>query len=67
MKSKTGLYIVSEGVVCFTSTISWGSNDLANVYKDNPASNTLTNEINRVYSYWLTRADVHTGISEVMG
>lgn len=66
MKSKTGLYIVSEGVVCFTSTISWGSNDLANVYKDNPASNTLTNEINRVYSYWLTRADVHTGISEVM-
>ncbi len=59
MKSKTGLYIVSEGVVCFTSTISWGSNDLK-------VSNVLTSEIDRVYSYWSTRADVHTGISEIM-
>lgn len=70
MKNKTGLYIVSEGVVCFTSTIGWGSNDLDAVHtmahKDNSESNILTNEINRVYSYWSTRVDIHTGISEIM-
>lgn len=61
MKKKTGLYIVSEGVVCFTSTVGWGSDELANT-----ESNVLVNEINRVYSYWLTRPDIHSGISEIM-
>ncbi len=66
MKSKTGLYIVSEGVVCFTSTVSWGSDDLATVSKDIKAPNILVNELNRVHSYWMTRADVHAVISEIM-
>lgn len=66
MKSKTGLYIVSEGVVCFTSTINWGSNDLATVPKDNSTPDILTSEINRVYTYWITRPDVHSTISEIM-
>ena len=66
MKNKTGLYIVSEGVACFTSTISWGSDNLAEVKTDNPAPNILISEINRVYSYWMTRGDIHTGISEIM-
>ena len=67
MNTKTGLYIVSEGVVCFTSTINWGSRDLAQVQgADSTTANMLTTEINRVYSYWLTRADVHSGISEIM-
>lgn len=65
MKKKTGLYIVSEGVVCFTSTIAWGSDELKSA-EDTAGSNTLTNEINRVYSYWLTRPDVHAGISEIV-
>ena len=65
MKKKTGLYIVSEGVVCFTSTISWGSDDLSTTMAP-VEQNTLTTEINRVYSYWLTRPDVKSGISEIV-
>lgn len=66
MKKKTGLYIVSEGVVCFTSTITWGSDDLAKTDQSKPDQVVLTTEINRVYSYWLTRGDIHTGITEIM-
>lgn len=65
MKKKTGLYIVSEGVVCFTSTIGWGSDELS-VAETNPESSVLTIEINRVYSYWITRSDVHASISEIV-
>jgi Tfp pilus assembly PilM family ATPase len=65
MKKKTGLYIVSEGVVCFTSTIGWGSDDLA-AAEAVVGQNMLTTEINRVYSYWLTRPEVEGGISEIM-
>lgn len=65
MKKKTGLYIVSEGVVCFTSTVGWGSDELA-TSEATEGSNVLTNEINRVYSYWLTRPDIHAGISEIV-
>jgi Tfp pilus assembly PilM family ATPase len=65
MKKKTGLYIVSEGVVCFTSTISWGSNELS-AKGTASTSPILTAEINKVYSYWVTRPDVHSGISEIL-
>jgi Tfp pilus assembly PilM family ATPase len=65
MKKKTGLYIVSEGVVCFTSTIGWGSDELK-AAEESAGQNTLTTEINRVYSYWLTRPDIHAGISEIV-
>jgi len=49
MRRKTGVYIVSEHAVGFTSTISAGSteSDLS-AYTDIVAS-----EIHRVYSYWL--------------
>jgi hypothetical protein len=62
MRKKTGLYIVSEGVVCFTSTIGWGSADLT----AEGSRETLMGEIARVYSYWIGRNDVHGGISEVV-
>lgn len=65
MKKKTGLYIVSEGVVCFTSTIGWGSDELSASEKAT-SPDMLTTEINRVYSYWLTRSDIHVGISEIV-
>lgn len=65
MKKKTGLYIVSEGVVCFTSTIGWGSDGLETA-QSSSGPNVLVNEINRVHSYWLTRPDIHSGISEII-
>lgn len=65
MKSKTGLYIVSDGVVCFTSTIGWGSDNLDSDH-DHERQNVLIAEIDRVYSYWLTRSDVHAGITEIV-
>ncbi len=65
-KKKTGLYIVSEGVVCFTSTISWGGDDLRAITEDSSGSNALMVEIDRVYSYWMTRSDIHSGIVEVV-
>ncbi len=47
MNKKTGIYIVCGGVVCFGSTISWGSSPTAN-------SNikTLLEELTRVNAYW---------------
>lgn len=63
MNKKTGLYIVSEGVVCFTSTIGWGVSDKP---KDDKSISVLMNEISRVYSYWTGREDVHGGISEII-
>ncbi|MEN9524345.1 MAG: type 4 fimbrial biosis protein PilM, type pilus assembly protein PilM, partial [Candidatus Parcubacteria bacterium] len=46
MKKKTGLYIVSEGVVCFTSTISWGSDNLSTTRTVDSSSPPVTREIN---------------------
>ncbi len=66
MKKKTGFYIVSEGVVCFTSTISWGSDEIPLTKISDFSINTIMNEINKVYSYWTTRSDVHSDISEVI-
>lgn len=54
MNKKTGLYIVSGGVVCFTSTIGWGGElirgkNMAEVTDD---IFNLRREIERVYTYW---------------
>ncbi|MEK7641958.1 MAG: pilus assembly protein PilM [Patescibacteria group bacterium] len=65
MKKKSGLYIVSEGVVCFTSTIAWGSDSLG----DAPvagAGDALMAEIGRVHAYWMTRTDARARISEIV-
>lgn len=63
MKKKSGLYIVSEGVVCFTSTVAWGSDDLQDVAG---SASPLISEIIKVHAYWMTRTDVHAGISEIV-
>ncbi len=63
MKDKTGLYIVSEGVVCFTSTVAYGSDKLS---ADSPDLAALMTEIDKVHSYWVGRGDMHGGISEVI-
>ena len=64
MGRKTGLYIVSEGTICFTSTVSQGGGQSVSVAAD--SSSWLTKEIQRVYSYWTTRSDVHSNISEIV-
>jgi len=47
MNKKTGVYIVSGGVVCFTSTVSWGDSESPGV-----TIKTLLDELIRINSYW---------------
>ena len=61
MKTKTGIYIVSGGVVTFTSTFEQGSNVQPDEY-----AQALTKEILRVNSYWLSRAGMHPNIQRVV-
>lgn len=54
MNNKTGLYIVSSGVVCFTSTISWGGELIRgkNIADMTDHFFLLRKEIDKVYTYW---------------
>lgn len=54
MNKKTGLYIVSSGVICFTSTISWGGEQIRGKKIADVSDDifSLRHEIERVYSYW---------------
>lgn len=54
MNKKTGLYVVCGGVVCFTSTISWGGGLIKNKQLQDATDDifSLRREIERVYSYW---------------
>ncbi|MFA6554558.1 MAG: pilus assembly protein PilM [Candidatus Paceibacterota bacterium] len=45
MHKKTGVYIVSGGVVCFTSTVTWGSQTGGSIAL-------LTAEMEKIYAYW---------------
>lgn len=61
MNKKTGIYVVTGGVVCFTSTISWsyglaGSSDLGSLVK----------EINKVISYWSTHYPAASAIKSIL-
>jgi hypothetical protein len=63
MKSKTGIYVISEHAIGFTSTIGAGSNE------SDPATytDTLASEIHKVYSYWAGRNDsANTPLTKVM-
>lgn len=54
MRHKTGLYVVSGNVVCFTSTVA--SSLSGEDHTDDAAYiSNLNREINRVYQYWLSR------------
>lgn len=54
MNKKTGLYIVSSGVVCFTSTVPWGGELIRgkNVADSSDEIFLLRHEIEKVYTYW---------------
>lgn len=60
MNRKTGVYIVTGGVLCFTSTISWGSENI-----DNTAD--IKKELGRVYEYWKDRGQSSIGRIVVSG
>lgn len=51
MDRKTGIYIVSNGVVNFASTVGYGVDD-TDESKRNASATSLAKEITRVYSYW---------------
>jgi hypothetical protein len=61
MKNKTGIYIVSGGVVVFSSTVAQGSNLAADAYVT-----FLAQEITRVYTYWISRSGPHPAISKAL-
>lgn len=53
MRHKTGVYIISQGAVGFTSTLSGGFDDIDSVsYLDS-----LSAEISRVNTYWNTKSE----------
>ena len=57
MTSSVGMYVISGDTVLFSSTIPW------NVAG---ASGDLAREINKVYSYWITRSDMPAAISGII-
>ena len=64
MARKTGIYIVSGGVVCFTSTIGWGGQVTASTEKVD--TTVLTQEINRIYTYWDSHSVVDSAIEGIL-
>ncbi|MFA6315335.1 MAG: hypothetical protein WC648_03150 [Candidatus Paceibacterota bacterium] len=63
MNRKTGIYIVSESVVCFTSTISWGSQVSNGVQSD---ISILIKEINRIHEYWTTHNPATSALNRII-
>jgi hypothetical protein len=65
MNKKTGLYIVSSGVICFTSTIPWGGELVRGkkVSDINEDVSVLKHEIERVCSYWSQHGSNQTSTS----
>jgi Tfp pilus assembly PilM family ATPase len=59
MNKKTGLYIVSSGVICFTSTVAWGGEAIRgkNTADIPDVIFSLRHEIERVYAYWSQRGE----------
>jgi len=52
MNRKTGIYVVTAGVVSFASTIPWGCCSAVDKKNDDVAM--LAREVSRVYSYWMS-------------
>src|SRR5574343_61371 len=59
MNKKTGLYIVYNGVVCFTSTIAWGGESIKGKTNEEMSDGIyfLRREIEKVYNYWHDHGD----------
>jgi Tfp pilus assembly PilM family ATPase len=65
MRHKTGLYIVSNGVVCFTSTVGSSGGEDEHV-EDVVYISNLSKEINRVYQFWLSHGGVESAIKSIL-
>jgi hypothetical protein len=52
MNKKTGLYIVCGGVVCFSSTISWGCMTIGDTQDPKTKYEELKKSIHQVRNYW---------------
>jgi Tfp pilus assembly PilM family ATPase len=52
MNKKTGLYVVCGGVVCFSSTISWGSTMIDPALDSKTRFGELKKSIQQVKNYW---------------
>jgi len=63
MNKKTGVYIVSGGVVCFTSTVGWGSR--ATESGDIGDVAVLAKEISRIHAYWMSHSIINSPIERV--
>jgi Tfp pilus assembly PilM family ATPase len=65
MNNKTGLYIVSSGAICFTSTISWGGMLIRGkkIVEINDDITLLKKEIERVCAYWSQHGSSQTSSS----
>ncbi len=61
MGKKTGIYIVCGGVVCFTSTVGWGSNS-----PSDKNIKILLDEIIRVNEYWSSHNIESSKIEQVI-
>ncbi len=59
MNTKTGLYIVYNGVVCYTSTIAWGGETIRGKNNEEMADGIffLRREIEKLYTYWLEHGE----------
>ncbi len=64
MGAKTGIYIICGGVVCFTSTISWGSRLLAESKDSKATFRELKKQLEQVHLYWSEHA--HGSISRIV-
>jgi len=62
MNKKTGVYVVTGGVVCFTSTISWGCKNET----DAADTGSLVKEITKVNSYWASHYPSASAIKKVL-
>ena len=61
MNKKTGIYIVCGGVVCFTSTVSWGSQSDINTKIDS-----LLSELVKVNEYWISHHPDNSKLSQAI-
>jgi Tfp pilus assembly PilM family ATPase len=62
MNNKTGIYVVCGGVVCFTSTIAWGSKTPS----EQSEITSLSNEIIRINEYWLSHNVESSKIEQIV-
>jgi len=63
MSLKTGIYLILGGVVCFTSTIAWGSHSPSDEHSD---ISLLTKEISRIHEYWATHSSTDFPLGSLM-